>query len=149
MNNVLVNGSPANAFNAAFPITQASQIVSPTVLQFTISPNPGTPVVTNAWIGVDFYAIVTNGGRGVIVEGNRILNTTFGLYRDTWGTKDVVVRDNYFYNVLAAVYEKMGQVSGGDVNQQPTRVGSTLTQNGALAVFTTSQPHGFPVGMTY
>ena len=99
LNNVLVGGSPANAFNAAFPITQ---IVSPTALQFTISPNPGTPInVANAWFGVDFYAFVANGGRGVIVEGNRTLNTTFGLYRDSWSTKDVVIRDNYFVSELA------------------------------------------------
>ncbi len=40
----------------------------------------------------------------------------------------------------------MGQLSGGDVNQQPTRLGSTLTQTAALATFQTSSPHGFSVG---
>ncbi len=77
-------------------------------LQFRIQmSNPGSVDVSNAWIGVDFYGIAAGGGRGVIVEGNRILNTTFGLfraydnsasgtYRDSLSSKDMVVRDNYF-----------------------------------------------------
>ncbi len=161
--NVVLNnvGGLTPSINGSAIITDLGSTPSPTTLRFPYS-GSGTPDSTNAWIGVDFYGIVTNGGRNVIVESNRILNSTFGVFQDTglsWGvgdiyvqtgsTKDLTVRDNYLNGLLSAVYFKLGQVSGGDSNQQPTRAGASLTRGGAgnlTATFTTQSAHGFVLG---
>src|SRR5262249_5729071 len=128
ISNILVSGVPSNDLNGVFSITW----LSPTSFQYQANANPMSRDVSRAWIGVDFYGLVSNGGRGIIVEGNRILNTTFGLYHDSFSTFDVTARNNYFSGVLAAVYEKMGGVSTA------TNSSTALTRNGALALFTTS-----------
>jgi len=145
--NVVVNSvsGMTGIINASFTINDLGSSPSPTILRFYCSAT-GTPGLSHAYIGVDFYGILPNGGIGTILENNRILNTTFGVYHQTGSSKDVIIRDNYFYAVLCAIYFKLGQLSGGNASQQPTRNGSSLTQTAALAVFTTSTPHGFSVG---
>jgi hypothetical protein len=137
LNGVAVGGSYQNAYNGAFQITA---ILSPTQLQFSMATNPGTPTLTNAYIGADFRAIEADGGLGTIIEANRIYNCTFGYYHDGYSTKDLVIRNNFFKAVGAGIYQKMGATSAA--SNTPT----SLTRNGALALFTTSQPHGFAVG---
>lgn len=60
----------------------------------------------------------------------------------------MAIRDNYFHNVLAGIYGKLGQVSGGDASQQPTRAGQSLNATGTTAEFETVDPHGLTKGDT-
>ena len=51
-------------------------------------------------------------GTAAIVEGNRFLNATVsGPYHDTWGSKDVIVRNNYFRMIEIGPYQNMGNSS--------------------------------------
>ena len=85
-------------------------------------------VIRNCWVdlgsGVDFTkdyrAICACGGKGTIVEGNRVYNcTSAGPHNDSaevaLPTTDLVVRENYFYNVkyginLSATGGALGRV---------------------------------------
>jgi hypothetical protein len=138
-----VNGATPSGYNGAFAITA---IPSPIQLQYALTSDPGAPGWTNAYIGVDFRAIEAGGGIGTIIEDNQIHNCVFGCYHDTFSTKDMVIRNNYFRGVNTAIYQKMGRVSGGDSSQNPTRLGSSLTRVGTTATFTTAQPHGLSIG---
>jgi hypothetical protein len=142
LNNVKVGGALSLTFNYRFAITSVS---SPYQLTFDLS-SFDTPDVTDAWIGVDFYGITTAGGRGVIVEGNRLHSVTFGYYHDKFSTIDVAIRDNHFLGVLCGVYGKLGQVSDGGIDQQPTRAGQALNATGNSAEFQTVDPHGLAKG---
>ena len=142
-NNVLVNGVTPSQYNGSFAITA---IPSPTQLQYTMATNPGTPTLTNAYIGADFRGIEADGGIGTVIESNQIYNCFCGCYHDAYSTKDVVLRENYFRGVNFAVYQNVGGISGGDSSNNPTRLGSSLTHTGATATFTTAQAHGLVVG---
>ena len=137
LNNVITNGLPNSSLNQASPLVDTSTAFTPIKLRFDCSAS-GPVDVSNAWIGVDFYGIVVNGGRSVVVENNHILNTTFGVYHGQWSTKDVTIRDNYFHNVLSAVFFQP--------MQQPLYDGVSLTRSGQVATFTTPANHGLSAG---
>ena len=135
LNNVKEGGNPSLIFNQRFLVTA---VLSPYQLTFDLT-SSATPQVGEAWIGVDFYGVTTAGGRGVIVEGNRIHSVTFGHYHDRFSSIDVIIRDNHFLGVLAAVYGKLGSVSG-------PRAGQSLNAAGTIAEFTTVDAHGLAKG---
>lgn len=101
--------------------------------------SPTNPDFSNAFIGVSFNGLGADGGIGAIVERNRVYDCRFAYYHDFYSTKVVVVRKNYFYSVVTGPYHNMG-------GRNADKAGATLTQNGALATFTTAQAHGFLVG---
>src|SRR5439155_4961967 len=122
----------SNVFNGTFSI---DAILSPTRLRYTLlapadGSNPGSGAV-----GVPFHATGGSGGTGAVVEGNRVYGATFGNYNDTGSNKDIIVRNNFFSDVICGVYHSMGLLSA-------TTSASSLTANGTLATFTTSAAHG-------
>lgn len=67
------------------------------------------------YTGVGLRGIMATGGNGTIVERNRVLNCNYGLFYDELisspvapdvisKTTDLIVRDNYFRNVLVGIY---------------------------------------------
>ena len=140
---VSVGTDPNNAtFNNLFPI---SEIVNPTKLRLIINSttSPGTPdsdQIFGAMIGPGFQALSADGGTGALVENNRIYHNRIGFYHDTWATKDLTIRKNYFYAVAVGIYQAMGG--------RTSREGSSLTRNGTVATFTSQKPHGLSTGQT-
>jgi len=82
------------------------------------------------------------GGTASVTEGNCILNCYAGSNHDSFSTKDQVVRDNYFSNVFAALFQNMGLVS---FTTTPI-VLKSLTRDGTTAHAETNKPHGFIAG---
>jgi hypothetical protein len=84
---------------------------------------------------------MSNEGTSAVVEGNRVLNTRIGgPYHDTYSSRDSVVRNNYYRNVVTGPYQYMvGQTSA------PIPVAS-VTHNGLTAILTTAVPHGLTPG---
>ena len=70
----------------------------------------------------NFQAISGHGAPGSTIEQNRVLNTTRGpTYKDTWATRDVIIRKNYYYNVVNCCYMTLG------ANEYYVRTGSIPT----------------------
>jgi hypothetical protein len=143
LNNVLSGGNPHPTLNQSFDVTQ---VLSPTQLKFWTPDDPGSPGVSQAYIGVAFYGISAGAGIGAIIEGNRVLHATAGVYQNTGNARDIIIRDNHFHDVLTGVHYRLGQVSAGNANQQPTRGGISLTKDGTVATFTTVATHGLSLG---
>ena len=137
-NNVVVNQALPAAYNGSFEITA---VPSPTQLQYVLSSDPGTWTPTGLeFIGLAFQGISIDGGTAAVMEGNRIFNTRIGgPYHDTYSSKDLVVRNNYYRAVVTGPYQNMGGVS-------TLKPGVSLTHVGLTATFTTQQPHGLVAG---
>jgi hypothetical protein len=138
---VRLNGVPVVPgqldFNAAFPVTL---VESPTVLQFSTAPEvPGdVPNVQSATIGQPFQAFPCGGSAPVILEGNQVRNCWVGAYSDTGSTRELIVRNNGFYNVISAVYEQLGRLDN------LFEEGAALTHQGTTAIFSCISPHNLP-----
>src|SRR5205814_4243958 len=89
-------------------------------------------------IGLDFHGPGASGGTGGVVEGNRVYHTRFASYGDFYSSKDFVIRNNYFHDVVCGIYQNMGGPS------QPVFYGSsTLTCGGTTtATFVANLAHG-------
>jgi hypothetical protein len=137
-NNVVVNNVQPFGYNGSFKVTH---VLSPYQLQFALSSDPGGATGLGH-IGVAFQAMSADGGTAAIAEGNRIFNTRVGgPYHDTYNTKDLIVRNNHYRNVVSGPYQALGAVSS--TSDLITLV--SLTNSGTIAIATTSQPHGFAV----
>ena len=132
-------------FNGSFELKLADNTPwDPKTLKYRVSSDPGAPLPGNyGCIGVVFNAISNDGGTAAVVEGNRILNTWVGgPYNDTWSSRDLIVRNNYYRNVVTGPYLSMGG------NGYPILVAS-LTHgdpDAYTAKLTTAVPHGFTAG---
>jgi len=113
--------------------------------QIQFPTNPGSPSLTgNEFIGMTFQACTADGGTAAVVEGNRFLNAHFGgPYHDTWRSKDMMVRNNYYRGVLIGPYQNMG---GHSTPTNNNNVCSSLTNSGTLATATTPLAHGLLPG---
>jgi hypothetical protein len=101
--------------------------------------NPGQPT-QSGFIGEVFQGISNDAGSAAVVEGNRIFNIRIGgPYHDTGSTKDLIIRNNVYRNVVTGPFQAMGGNSG------PIAV-ATLTHVGLIATLTTSGPHGLVPG---
>jgi hypothetical protein len=70
--------------------------------------------------------------KGGIVQGNHVYNSTIaGPYQDNASSRDLVVRGNYYKNVLRGPYWKRGEWTAITALQ-------SLTRNGSVALATTS-----------
>src|ERR1051326_7105136 len=136
-----------NAFNDSFQILA---ILSPTQLTYPMTSNPGSPNIGSAFIGSVFQPLSADGGTGTIVEGNRVYNARVGgPYHDTFSTKDIVIRNNHYYSVVAGPYQNMGSVSINFNTGQLRFSITAMTRGGPdnqTATFTTPLPHGFVGG---
>jgi hypothetical protein len=84
--------------------------------------------------------------RAGIVEGNQVHNLTYGgPYLETQSARDIIVRNNFFRNVLKGPFLNMGQV-----HPTPAINLSALVRDGAdptIALATTgATPHGLVAG---
>jgi hypothetical protein len=101
--------------------------------------NPGQPT-QSGFIGEVFQGISNDAGSAAVVENNRIFNIRIGgPYHDTGSTKDLVIRNNVYRNVVTGPFQAMGGNSG------PIAV-ATLTHAGLIATLTTHVPHGLVPG---
>jgi hypothetical protein len=141
---------PSTAFNGTFAV-DAYNPKYPEELQFTLlsAPDPDLESLddldlTGAFANVGHQALSAGGGFGTVVEGNRIYHCSVGgPYHDTYSSGDLIVRNNYYHDVLDGPFENFtGRISSGQ-----TRISlDSLVHQGNTAIATTSLPHGFRVG---
>jgi hypothetical protein len=90
----------------------------------------------------DIRALSMGWCRAGIVEGNHVHNVQFGgPYQEITSTREIVVRNNSYKNVVRGPYLKLGRVNGS--------VGSgTVSGSGSVATVTLTSPatHAFGVG---
>lgn len=129
---ICIDGASPADYNGTFKVTWVS--TDGLSLRCNLLTNPGTsPATGEIWLDKVFVswrmrftgygapttgirAIMADGGRGTVVEGNRVFNCDWGLYYDeTYSplspdviskTTDLIIRDNYFYSVLYGIYVK-------------------------------------------
>ena len=98
-----------------------------------------------AHLDIDFHAFSVDSGTMAVAEGNRVFHCrTGGAYHDTWRTRDLVIRNNYYHNVVNGPVQHMGGFSG----PRPGASGWSLTHVGKTATFETgfSPANGYPQG---
>jgi hypothetical protein len=89
-------------------------------------------------IGPDSHAITADGGTAAIVEGNRVFEVGTAVYHDTWSTRDLLIRNNFFSAVNFGVHQNLG-------GHNP-KFGSALVYVGNnQATFTTIGNHNFNI----
>jgi hypothetical protein len=137
---------PSTAFNGSFAV-DAYDPSCPKELEFTLLSDPdaqvGQLVLGGAFANVGHQALSAGGGFGTVVEGNRIYHCSVGgPYHDTYSSGDLIVRNNYYHDVLDGPFENFtGGISSG---LTPIPLDS-LAHQGSIAIATTSLPHGFRV----
>jgi hypothetical protein len=137
-NSVLMKNATPAAYNGSFRV---SEVLGPKQFRYSIPSDPGTPT---AWgfIGAPFQGISNDAGSEAVVEGNRIFNTRIGgPYHDTGSTKDAIVRNNCYRNVVTGPYQRLAGLS----DAMPA---DAITSDGKTATFTikSTKPHGLTVG---
>jgi hypothetical protein len=147
-NNVLINGVTAtDRLNGSFPVMQKD---SDTRLVFEVIGGAGAGFnASAAYIGVDFHGPSALSGTGCVMEGNALYDCAQGLYTDTGSTRDAVVRDNYYSNVLRGVNFDFNPVGGGVEAPRLAQTGASLKQDASdpkVAIFESAQDHQLRVG---
>jgi hypothetical protein len=133
-------------FNKDWPASVVANF-SDTELDVTIDAVPdGYLHPSAAFIGVNFQGMGASGGTGGMAEGNRIWGGHIAHYHDTGTIRDVTVRENLFYDVIAGAYWYLG-------GKELKAGGGYLTHQGNLATFERRHltenyaiPHGFSPG---
>lgn len=107
---------------------------------------PGSLNLYSTFMVPNFQAVSVGGGTLGLMEGNTIANCTVGgPYQDTFATKDLIVRRNYYRGVLVSLFHNMGGYTGMAGLPQPPRAVS-LTNVGAVATLTLADSHGLAPG---
>ncbi len=159
-NNVAIGGvfvsavGTANAFNGVFKVEPDG--LTPTELRFTLAGNPQGPidwVNSKIVVGAGHWGLSADGGTAAVVEGNRVHNCLAAFYHDTWSTRDLVIRNNHFYNVRVGVMQNMGGFSYSNyATQMPFNGQASTTQqrnptrggpDNKTATFRTTWEHKF------
>lgn len=118
MQRVLVQNDDSSLFiNQVFKVQELGPIQA-TQLIFTIAsdwepdPNfPNDPAAGDAYIDRTFHALGIDGGTATTCEGNRVFNCEkAGTYHDTWDSRDLIVRNNFYSNVMRGVIQNIGGV---------------------------------------
>jgi hypothetical protein len=116
-----------------------------TRLSYIIGNDPG-----NAPVGVDYLSSVmvtpfqAIGWADGIIEGNRIIGCAVGgPYHDTWATREIIVRNNYYRDVQTAVRS----INGATDSYLPPENFCTgnIAKSGAVATFTVTSGVVFPL----
>jgi hypothetical protein len=138
-NRIKVPSGDSTVYNGLFQVYAVS---SPTKFQYKLlsSPEAYPPDLSMAVIGNEYHGIGTDAGTGAVEEGNQVYGARFGHYNDTGSTKDVTIRNNYYYDVVCGVYYSMGLL--GATTQIAS--GQSITYDPAtnIATFTTPVAHG-------
>jgi hypothetical protein len=136
------------AFNGAFPVDD--YIPSrPNEAQYTLLRQPDANNSElrygPAFVNMGHQALSADNGTGTVVEGNRVYHcSTGGPFHDTWATKDLIVRNNYYHDVRCGPFQSL---SGISTTPYPIPLVSLVYDSqSAKAKATTSFPHGFVVG---
>jgi hypothetical protein len=129
---------PSPVFNGTFAI---DDIPSDTEIDYTLNADPHpNPILGTAAISAPIQALSADAGIAAVVEGNRVFNCHVGgPYHDTFSSRDLTIRNNYYHNVYAGVFQNLGGLSN-------PKTGTTLTRSGLTATFTAPAPHGFYTG---
>src|SRR5262249_43275781 len=92
------------------------------------------------------HGIHAEPGTAAEVQGNRIVRCPFGgPYQDTYSSRDLVVRNNYYCDVVIGPFENRNAISvwrDGIALQSLTKDPS----NAMIAVAATARPHGLVPG---
>lgn len=67
-----------------------------------------------------------------------MFNCRIGYYKDTWNTKSVIIRKNYFFNVYSGIYFHMGASDASGIT-------GSIAADGALYKFTRTDDLSTPV----
>jgi len=141
---VLINNVSPSIFDGQFPIFA---VIDPTHFQIQLGTNPTAPgaLSDGEAIGIAFQALSADGGTTAVVEGNRICNTyTGGPYHDTWNSRDMMVRNNYFRAIRGGPYENL---TAGMASSIPIPLASPFfTWSTGVVTVTTASPHGLIQG---
>jgi hypothetical protein len=169
--NILLNGvlilnsnPPAGHpyFNRPFKIKtlDATTPLTKMTCEFISPPSPFPENdASGAYIGVDFHGPSALSGTGCVTEGNAVFDCAQGLYTDTGSTRDLVVRDNYYSNMLRGVNFDFNPVGGGAESPRLARTGVNLvslthsgadgkTANANSGTSGSGTPHGLTEGET-
>lgn len=156
INNVLITGVgikdaldptiiiPSTTYNGSFAVVDYDP-AKPKEIQIALATTPETTDPTQIALGSAFMngfhiALGGDGGTGTVVEGNRVFHcSNGGPYNDTWSSKDLVIRDNYYHDVLTGPSQSL---SGISTTSDPIPLAS-LGFIGTKAIATTDFPHGF------
>ena len=125
-----------------------TEVPTPTTLKYLVNANPGDPFASQpkAYLGSSFVGISADAGVGAIVEDNRVFNVTWAIYRDTWSTKDISIRKNYFHAVASGIYSSADALDPHDAAGKPARVPMEITHSGNIATLRTVVEHGLLAG---
>jgi hypothetical protein len=146
---VKVGGLLDDRFNGRFPI---KSVTSPTEadprykLEFEI--NVDVTVAPNftafGLVGSALQVLSGEGGTEAVLESNRVFHClTGGPYHDTWASRDVMVRNNYYHDVITGPYQNIGP----GVSTTDAGIGlASLTVTGGVATAVTNEPHGLIAG---
>ena len=124
-------------FNGAFEIESVDPANNK--LTYIMGSDPGSDATGDIFIGVTFQAYSADGGTAAVIENNYARQVRAAVFHDTYSTKDVIVRNNYFTDVFAGVQHNMG-------NANTPKFGQSLTRSGAIATFTTVNDHALAAG---
>ncbi|HEV2392533.1 MAG TPA: hypothetical protein VG146_09240 [Verrucomicrobiae bacterium] len=132
---VVISEMPVSGYNGVF---QVSAVIAFNQFEFSLSPYPGGSS-SGGFIGVGFQALSADAGTAAVAEGNRVCNLrTGGPYHDTYNSRDLIVRNNYYRGVVAGPAESLGGLS-----RSTTLIPLSITNAGTTAIATTSIAHGF------
>lgn len=125
-----------------------TDVPEPTTLKYVINTDPGTPNASQpeAHLGSSFVGITADAGVGSVVEDNRVFNVSIAVYRDTWSTKDILIRKNYFHAVAFGVYSAADALDPHDDEGKPDRVPMEISPSGNIATLKTVVEHGLLAG---
>ena len=113
-----------------------------------IDTNPGIPNASQpeGYLGSSFVGITADAGVGSVVDDNRVFNVSQAVYRDTWSTKDILIRKNYFHAVASGVYSAAQALDPHDDEGKPARGPMEITHNGNIATLKTVNEHHLLAG---
>jgi len=129
-------------------------VLSPTRLKYQM---PGIPANTVINEGIRKFmggggnqAIGAQGMAAGVCHGNRFFSVGTGVYYDTFGGKDVAVRQNYFSNVDvgAGVVFQGGNPSSGYLKPAKQLDSAMEILNSTTVAFFTQRPHNLHTGDT-
>lgn len=155
-NNVVIQGVrfwqgtnrvTSKVFNGNFAV-DAYDPAHPDELFYSLGDTPeGQPVQNDsAIIGMLHQALTTGAAWATVVEGNRIFHCgTGGPYQDTGSNRELIVRNNYYHDVFVGPRQDLAGINGGiDYTNTPIPL-DQLRHEGATAIATCQNPHGFRV----
>jgi len=130
------------AFNGAFPVDD--YIPSrPYEVQYTLLQQPDAKDnelgYARASVNMGHVALSADNGTGTVVEGNRVFHcATGGPFHDTWASKDLIARNNYYHDVRCGPFQNLSGIS-----TTPYAIPLvSLDHEGTTARARTSFPHG-------